>query len=569
MLDTIVIKNYAIIESIEARFSAGFNVLTGETGAGKSIIVDALGLALGRRAGAGVVRKNADKCEITAVFTIKSNRAVQLFCESRGISFGDDGMLVLKRDITADGRSRGYVNSSLVILNVLENLGNLLVDIHGQNSHQTLLYPDQQRGVVDSYGKLVDEVEKVAYVYKEYTKFVEEKKLLDTSENERLQKIDLYKYQLQEISNANILEDEDLRVEQEYQRLAHAEKLAGFIKTTVETLDENEGTNVLAQMYAVKQQLESVAKIDESVRQLLVEVESLIVKIEELSSGVHDYADKVEYNPEKLEDVSDRCELIKRLKKKYGSTVPDILVYQQKITGELDKLEHSEENKAELGVKIKQAYEYLSKTAGILSDKRKSVAGKLEKQILVQLREVGLEKAKFGVSITERKDVDGNIVFDSTGKDGVVFTFAPNPGEGFKPLAEIASGGELSRLMLALKTVFAKADKIPTLIFDEIDVGIGGDMATVIGDKMALLSVSHQVITITHMPQIAACAAHHLNVDKVEKSGRTITTVRTVEGEDVVRELARMLGADEKHVSVATEAHARELAARRKNKRGN
>ncbi len=555
MLISLTVKDYAIIESLELNFVQGFSILTGETGAGKSIIIGALGMVLGERTTSNVIRHGATRCEVAACFDIKKIKDLPEVLKEFGIEFDDE--LIIRREVSAEGRSRAFVNSVSVTLNVLEKIGNLLVDVHGQHSHQTLVYPEEQRSMVDRYGKLTNYVNNIAGIYTEYSKLLQEKQKLDTSENERLQKIDLYKFQLQEISNATLTDDNEEQLEQEYNRLANAEKLAGFINNTVDSLSENE-SSVLSQLHSIKQNVEAIQNIDSSISTLLNELQNSLYKIEDLSGQVKDYKNKVEFNPQKLDDLADRRELIRRLKKKYGATIKNILEYYDKTSAELNKLEHSEESKQQIEVRLNEVKQKLVSQAKELTELREKVSAKLEKEIVKQLSEVGLEKAKFYIKISPKTSTTGELEVDATGADIIEFHIAANPGEGVKPLAETASGGELSRIMLALKTVFAQADKIPVLIFYFFFVGIGGTMAKIVGQKIFDLSKTHQVISITHMPQIAVYGNLHLHVDKTVRSGRTFTTVKQLDSDVRVEEIARMLGGGEKPSKVTLQ-HAKEL----------
>jgi len=554
MLTLLSIRNYALIEELTLEFDKQLNILTGETGAGKTIILGALGLLLGERASSNVIRQGTKRCEINGVFFIKDNKTVLNFLKEQGLEANNESRkenlrdeLIFRREITAEG-SRCFVNSTPVPLSTFQVLGDFLVDIHGQHEHQALLRPAVQRNLLDNYGDLENLRRKVFDLYKKYFSLKEEEEKLHLSEQERNQKIDLYSFQVQEIENAHLEPGEETELEKEYLRLANAEKLSTWTGQILQLLTEEEGA-ALNRLQKIEKILTNLVNLDSSLQPNLKNLTEQIYTLDDLAREIQEYQNKIEYNPKKLEELVERREMILKLKKKYGSSIKDILEYQKKTKDELSKLSHSEEKKDEIEKEITEIYAKLETLAKELSEKRKKVAEKLSKETEKELNQLGMPKAKFLVSLKEKTEID------ASGKDEIEFLISPNPGEGVKPLSKIASGGEMSRIMLALKTILAQSDETPVLIFDEIDAGIGGPMGTVVGRKLAQLSKSHQVLCVTHLPQISAYANEHFNVAKETRQGRTFTEVKRLNKEEKIDEIARMLGGEK---STALK-HAQEL----------
>ncbi len=545
MIQLLTIKNYALIEELNLEFDKELNILTGETGAGKSIILGALGLLLGERASANVIRQGAKRCEINGIFLTKDNQVVINFLKEQGLETNNE--LILRREIAAEG-SRCFVNSTPVPLSTLQVLGDLLVDIHGQHEHQALLRSVIQRNLLDNYGNLENLRKKISDLYKKYTTLREEQEKLFLSEQERNQKIDLYSFQVQEIENAHLHPEEETELENEYLRLANAEKLSTWTNQILALLTQDEGA-ALNRLQKIEKILSNLVNFDSSLEPNLKNLTQEVYTLDDFARQIQGYQRKIEYNPKKLEEIVERREIILKLKKKYGSTIKEILEYQKKIKEDLSKLTHSEEKKEEIEKDIQEVYTLLEAVAGELSEKRKKVAEKLSKETEKQLQELGMPKAKFIVSIKPKPEVD------SMGKDEIEFLISPNPGEGLRPLAKIASGGEMSRIMLALKTILAQADETPVLIFDEIDAGIGGPMGQTVGKKLGQLSKSHQILCVTHLPQISAFAKEHFRVDKETHQGRTYTEVKRLNSEGKLEEIARMLGGEKS----TARKHAQEL----------
>ncbi|HCJ66340.1 MAG TPA: DNA repair protein RecN, partial [Elusimicrobia bacterium] len=542
-------------EELSLEFDKQLNILTGETGAGKTIILGALGLLLGERASGSVIRQGTKRCEINGVFSVKDKQTVSNFLKEQGLETNDESRkdsylrdeIIIRREIGSES-SRCFINSTPISLATLQVLGDLLVDIHGQHEHQALLRANIQRNLLDNYGNLENLRKKISDLYKKYTALKEEQEKLRLSEEERNQKIDLYSFQVQEIENAHLSPEEESELENEYLRLANAEKLSTFTNQILDLLTEEEGA-ALNRLQKVEKILTNLVRLDSSLETSLKNLSEQIYALDDFARQIQEYQNKIEYNPKKLEELVERREMILKLKKKYGATIKDILEHQKKIKNELSKLSHSEEKKDEIEKEITEVYAKFETLAKELSEKRKKVAEKLSKETEKELNQLGMPKAKFLVSLKEKTEID------ASGKDEIEFLISPNPGEGVKPLSKIASGGEMSRIMLALKTILAQSDETPVLIFDEIDAGIGGPMGTVVGRKLAQLSQSHQVLCVTHLPQISVYANEHFNVAKETRQRRTFTQVKRLNKEEKIDEIARMLGGEK---STALK-HAQEL----------
>ncbi len=549
MLRELSIKNFALIEELHVSFDKGLNILTGETGAGKSIIIGAIGLILGGRASSEVIRKGSDLCEVLGLFEIKENIRLKEMLAEMSLLTKEEEEFLLKRELNRQGKSRCFLNGQIITLGMLEEIGNYLVDVHGQHEHQALLKPGVARDLLDEFGVLMRIRKRTEQTYRKFREKSRELEELRTSEKEREQQIDLYQFQIKEIEQANLSVEEEEVLDKEYKVLSNAEKLDQLSQELYHHLYEGAGS-ITEKMALVERDLEGIVAIDQTLKDELEELEEAKYRIEEISIAVRDYRRKIEFNPQKLEEILERKELINKLKRKYGSTIKDILNYRKETQIKLDKLINSARSMEELTSEVKRLEEELAREAGELSRERKIAGGKLKKKTEEELRELGMGKARFDVEIKQ-----GEI--KSTGMDEIAFLVAPNVGEDLKPINKIASGGEISRIMLALKSILARADQIPTLIFDEIDTAIGGRIAQVVGRKLRVLSPNHQVICITHLPQIAVFASNHYYVDKKISEGRTKTIVDLLDKKGRESEIARMLSGE--HLTEITLKHAREM----------
>ncbi len=561
MLAEITITNLAIIEDLKLKFAPGFNVLTGETGAGKSIILDALGLLLGGRAQSDLIRAGADETRVEGIFQLNTitRELLASSLEENGIIAEDDS-LILSRELHRAGRATGRVNGRAVTGAVLQQIGDRLVDIHGQSEHLSLLRPKEHIDLLDRYGNLWDQRAEVSKLVRQLRKVRQELRDLQKDARETARKIDRLQFIVQEIDEAKIKlgEEEELKTERDL--LAHAESRATLADDAYNALygggEDEKGALSLLQQAA--QAVRGLEKYDPDIKSTLEQAENAGALMDDLARTLRDYRDSIEFNPKRLEQIEDRLDLLFRLKRKYGDTLEQVIEFGKTSQQELDTVTHAEDRIQEL----KELDNSLVHQAGALAEKlsqaRQKAADTLSRQIENELQDLGMQKAKFGVALNRIEDAHGLVVgsgryaFESSGIDKVEFLVSANPGEPLKPLAKIASGGETSRLMLALKAVLGAADRTPTLIFDEIDQGIGGRVGGVVGRKLWGLTASqngtghhaHQVICITHLPQIASYGDTHFHIRKKIIEERTVTQADMLKDKQRVEELAGMLGSN-------------------------
>jgi DNA repair protein RecN (Recombination protein N) len=563
MLKELNIKNFAIIDQLRVEFGPGLNVFTGETGAGKSIVVDALNLALGERASTDLVRTGALEAVVEAAFELNSHgpAAVRRILEEQGIEAAPGEDIIVRRVISAAGKSKVYVNGSLTNLNTLAGIGALLADIHGQHEHQSLLSIDRQMDMLDSFGGLMGKREAFSGLYRRLHELRRQLGELEAGEREKAQREDLLRFQVNEIEASRLKEGEDEELAREQQVLANAEKLAGLAAAADQALYSAEGS-ALADMKRAIANVRDIAAIDGSLAPVLELLESGRAQIEESAREIASYADGVEFDPRRLEEIGDRLDLIQKLKKKYGGAIPEIIVFGAKAAAELEKIERSGEESERLRREIAAMRTEITAKAKELTKQRGSAAGELEKKVEAELGHLGMKKTAFVVKIVQEPgdDTADGLRAGPRGADTVEFLISPNPGEEPRPLAKIASGGELSRIMLALKTILIEGDPIPTLVFDEVDAGIGGAVAEEVGRKLKRIAGRRQVFCITHLPQIACMASSHYGVAKAVRKDRTSTEVRLLERAERVDEIARMLGG--RTITDATIRHAEEMIER-------
>jgi len=563
MLKELNIKNFAIIDQLRVEFGPGLNAFTGETGAGKSIVVDALNLALGERASTDLVRTGCAEAVVEAAFALdgRGSSAVLAILSDQGIEAASGEDLIVRRIISTTGKSKVYINGSLANLNTLADVGGHLADIHGQHEHQSLLAADRQMDMLDSFGGLLEKREAFGALYRQLHDLRHELAELEAGEREKAQREDLLRYQVNEIEAARLQEGEDEALGQEQRVLANAEKLAGLAASADGTLYSAEGS-VLAGLKRAIANVRDIAAIDSKLAPVQELLESGRAQIEEAAREVSSYTEKVAVDPGRLEEIGDRLDLIQKLKKKYGGTVAEIIAFGTEAAGELGKIEQSGEEMERLRREIAGLKAEITQKARELTRKRMAAAKELDKKVEAELGHLGMKKTMFIAKITQEPGddtVDGHRI-GPRGADRVEFLISPNPGEEPRPLAKIASGGELSRIMLALKTILVEGDPIPTLVFDEVDAGIGGAVAEEVGKKLKKIASRRQVFCITHLAQIASMATSHYGVSKAVKKDRTSTEVRLLDDRDRVGEIARMLGGST--ITDATLKHAEEMIER-------
>jgi DNA repair protein RecN (Recombination protein N) len=555
MLKELVIRHLAIIEEVHLQFSEGFHVLTGETGAGKSILIDALGLIAGGRASADFVRHGKEKAEIEAVFELEESHQARSLLEEWGFAADELDLLIIRREITAGGKSTCRVNGRVVTLALLKQLGLKLLDISGQHEHQSLLDSDEHLNLLDQFGgeEIIRLRSKYQAIYREFKEIDHELNRLKIDQQELAHRIDLLEFQREEIESAGLTPGEEEELEQERNRLAHVEKLMQHTAKAYQALFGERGALELLQE-SLSHTVE-MADVDQTLKPALDGMQTAYYQLEEAARQISRYRDELEFDPERLYEVEERLHLIKQLKRKYGESIEDILTYGEKIKQELSSLTHREETEAELTAKREELKDRLAKLAKELTGKRKKAATLLETRVEKELADLNMGSTVFHVAFYREPDSAPD--FLPHGQDLIEFQIAPNPGEPLKPLAKIASGGELSRIMLALKCIFTASDQSHTLVFDEIDTGVSGRAAQAIAEKMAVLGQKHQVLSVTHLPQVACMADHHFCIAKEAQEKETRTNVERLDGDKRIWELARMLGGAQ--VTHTTTEHAREM----------
>ncbi|MCL4214276.1 MAG: DNA repair protein RecN [Gemmatimonadales bacterium] len=550
MLTELRIRNLAIIDAIVLPLAPGLNVLTGETGAGKSIIVGALGLLIGERASSDLVRSGADKATVEGVFDIGARRDLLDALDARGID--SDGTLVLKREVPAatGGRARAWINGSPVTAGVLAEVGRTLVNVHGQHEAQSLLASDAQQRILDLFGDAEGERAAVEQAHRSLAEARDAIAALAARRDEASKRADWLAHVAKEIADAKLREGEDERLEEEARRLSHAEELQSLLAEITATLDGSD-EGALGRIGHLQKPLAALQQIDPATSRLQELFDAAWYALEELAREAETYAEGVELDPARLDEVGRRRDLIFRLTKKYGGSIAAVLEAGREARAELDLLDTAGLDLRGLESRVAAAEAALTAAAASLTAKRTKAAATLAKAVEARLPELGMPDGRFQVALTTRAEPSAQ------GAEEVEFRVALNLGHEARPLARVASGGELARVMLALKTILARLDGIPTLIFDEVDAGIGGRTGLMVGDAMRDVAGHHQVFAITHLPQIAARAHQHIVVRKAPKGGVTTSDVALVREDDRVDEIARMLGGDQE--SETSREHAREL----------
>jgi DNA repair protein RecN (Recombination protein N) len=558
MLHEIHIQNYAVIENLSVEFRPGLNVLSGETGSGKSILVDALGLALGGRGSPEVIRSGQERAVVTAIFRTDRNPSWRTWLEEYGLAGGEETEIILRREIHSGGRSRLLVNDQPVTVAVVKSLAPFLLEVHGQSEHVALLDPAAQLDVLDQYAGADGLLDEVAAHYARRRDLERELASLSQNEQDRLRSIDLLSFQAKELEQARLEPNEDSRLEDEKRVLANLERIRAAATAAYGNLYEEEGS-ANSRLAAVGRALEELSRYDIAVSPYAESLGEARAILDDVAYFLRDYLGRLQANPERLGEIEDRLALIDRLRRKYGRSIEEILAFRDDIQQQLARLEHADERRSDVARELEEiSAEYL-KAARQLSGERREAARKLEKLIREELSQLGMEKARFRVHFEIAAAGGGK------GIDEIEFRISPNPGEELRPLRKIASGGELSRLMLALKTIVGSQRSAggsksprraaPTFIFDEIDAGIGGRTAEAVGRRLKRLARDAQVLCVTHQAQIACFADHHYYVEKQERAGRTLAAIRHLDGEkDRTAELARMVSGA--HITEAALKHA-------------
>lgn len=552
MLAELHITNFAIIEHVDLNLADGLNIVTGETGAGKSIIIDAVDFALGGRSDASLIRAGEDKASVALVFHVPSvlRPSIRTILESNDIEIPSLEQIVMSREVRQTGRSSARINDVTTKLAVYREVGGILLDIHGQTEHLSLLSPKNHIDLLDRYAELLETREAVAELVRKWQAVTRTMQSLQQDETERERRIEMLRYQIEEIETAGLTDGEETELREERNRLANSEKLANLADEAYNALyAENEfGDSAIDAINRAFGAIDELAEIDETLSSEQETADTVLAQIEALGDAVRLYRDGLDLDPNRLNTVEERLEIITRLKRKYGDSIKAVIERGERAQQELQDIELGEERLEELEKEADSLLKSIGDLSKNLSASRQRHAEKLSARVEEQLKQLRMEGARFEVSISQEEDPDGcyvddeRLAFDATGIDRVEFMLAANMGEPLRPLAQVASGGETARIMLALKTVLSNADQTPTLIFDEVDQGIGGRLGLTVGEKLWKLANKHQVMVVTHLAQIVGFADHHFKVDKITEEKRTKTNVALLPEDERLKEMAEMLG---------------------------
>lgn len=555
MLLELSIENFAIADKLHINFSNGFNVLTGETGAGKSIIVDAISLVLGGRANRDMIRTGTDKALIEGLFYLENPAKVQGILDEYGIDSEDNNYLLISRELYSNGRNISRINGRTVTLNMLNSITKHLVDIHGQHKHQSLLDSDTHILIIDSFGdeqfkKFKKEISNSYYKLMELKKKLKE---ISLDEMSRDREIDLLKYQIEEIDSARLSAKEEVEIFEEFDRLNNIKYIISNIGEGINLLQSNEyeSFTIIDSINKLLSLLGNIKKFDKVITEYYDTLNSINFELQELNRNLINYIENINYDEERIVYLEERVNTINKLKKKYGNTIEDILSYRENINNKLQILLNNENETKIIKMKILKIEKILHEECNRMTEARKKIANEIEKVFAKELSELNMKNVKFKVHFNKKTN------YSSNGIDDIEFLISTNPGEELKPLSKIASGGELSRIMLAFKSILAENDEIPCLIFDELDSGISGRTAQIVGEKISNLSKGRQIICISHLPQIAALGETHFLIYKEMVKGRVITNVKKLDESDRIDELARLLGGVD--LTETTRMHASEM----------
>ena len=555
MLQELSIQNFAIIPKLNISFQPGMTVLTGETGAGKSIIIDAVGLLTGGRGSQDFIREGADKAVLQGLIDVEPGQPITQLLDELGIPL-EDNQLLIHRELHKSGRNVIRVNGSLVNATTLKEIGQHLVDIHGQNEHQELMQVERHLSLLDEYGKktIGPVLEKYRVAYDTYRSLESAFHKRQADEQAWAQRLDMLSFQSKELADASLVEGEEEMLEAEYQELTNFQDVLAALSKAHEALDGDWDNNGLETISTAMSAMEDIEELSPKYATLTEAVRGAYYELQEAASEILSVRDGLEFDEERLREVDDRLNLIRSLERKYGATITDVLVHQAKVDAELAEMGGGEQSAAELAEQVEVAEQKARTLAEKLHELRLKAAKQLATKIHEQLSDLYMEKAVFSAHITELKELN------ATGLDAVEFYIQTNPGEGAKPLVKIASGGELSRMMLAMKTIFSREQGITSIIFDEVDTGVSGRVAQAIAEKIAVIGRYSQVLTITHLPQVAAVADNHYFIEKQVVGDRTETSIHTLSEDERVNEVARMLSGDE--LTDAAKENARDLIQR-------
>ena len=534
VLNLLRIKNFALVEELEWQIAPGFTAITGETGAGKSIIIGALQLLLGERADKSLIRTGADTCTTEAVFTGKELQKLNPQLIEAGIDPSADD-LIIKRSLSAAGNNRQFINGSPTTLSILKNVGDALVDLHGPHDHQSLLSPEKQLDLLDSFARTEEQLEDYQKYFRQLQMLIAEHTALNTAETAREQELDLLRHQITEINSANLVAGEEDEIEKRYKLSSSSKRLIELASAAANKLSEAD-ESVLSQLAETQRWLRELEKIDISTAQLASEHAAAVVQLSEIARSLSDYAEKLDLDPEQLAALEQRVSLFETLKRKYGGSIAEVIEFGRRAAERMQKIEGRDAELERLAKEIEKVRAQMNRAGEALGKLRAKTAPKLSETIRKNLVDLGFRQSEFEAKLAPLDEPR------ASGFDSVELLFSPNPGEPLKPLRTIASSGEISRLMLAIKSALAAHDAIPLLVFDEIDTNVGGEIAHAVGAKMQTLGHEHQLICITHLAPVAALASSHFVVTKEVSRGRTFSNLQEVTGKARREEIARMLG---------------------------
>jgi DNA repair protein RecN (Recombination protein N) len=534
VLTLLRIKNLALVEELEWQVRPGFIAVTGETGAGKSIIIGALQLLLGERADKSLIRTGADLCTVEAVFSGDELQKLNPQLVEAGIEPCEDD-LIIKRSFSAAGGTRQFINGSPTTLSILKNVGDQLVDLHGPHDHQSLLSPETQLSLLDSFARAEQTLKEHRKYYRQLQALLTEHAALNTAETAREQELDLLRHQVAEIKSANLVTDEEEEIEKRYKLASNSKRLIELAGSVANKLSESDGS-VLSQLAETQRLLRELEKVDSSIAQFSSAHKASVVELSEIARALSAYAEKLDLDADQLAALEQRISLFETLKRKYGGSIAEVIAFGERAADRMQKIEERDAELERLAKEIENVRAQMKRTGEALRKLRKKAAPKLSDNIRRNLHDLGFRQSEFEAQLSALDEPR------PSGSDVVELLFSPNPGEPLKPLRAIASSGEISRLMLAIKSALAAHDAIPLLVFDEIDTNVGGEIARAVGAKMQMLGRDHQVICITHLPQVAATASSHFVVTKDVAHGRTFSNLDVVTGKTRQEEIARMLG---------------------------